>query len=291
MNRRMFHFARFLSVASTIALTGPVALAQQGTSPQPLPSQPSSQMPAPQELPPQAQQTQPQVQQEPWAARDEWHATHEGLVGAALRLDSLSSAQRSAIEQIAQQRRAADVGVRQADALVLRMLAQQVEAGSVNPRLLRPSLGAEESAAAARSTVDATTLNQLHAIVTSDQRNQLIDRVQSRIAEKERQAAEEPLHGPLAQELQLTPDQRSQIQANLQAEGEGRMGVAEAQGRMTTFFDAFRSDTFDATQFARVRAPGEHLERVVQAMLPVLTPAQRAVLAGHLRKAAARSPT
>jgi Spy/CpxP family protein refolding chaperone len=285
MKRRTFRVARLLSVAGAIVVTGPVALAQPPNTT--LPQQPQSETPAPQALP--QQQAESEFNQG-MLAQDDWRSAHEGLVGAALRLDSINSAQRSAIEQIAQQRRAADVGVRQADGLVLRMLAQQVEAGSVKPQLLRPGLSAEESAAAARSTVDASTLNQLHAILTPDQRNQLIDRVQARIAERQEQAGEEPFQGSLAQELQLTPEQRSQIQANLQAQGGGRTGITEAQGRMTTFFDAFRSESFDATQFARARAPGEHLARVVQAMMPVLTPTQRGVLAGHLRKAAARSP-
>ena len=56
------------------------------------------------------------------------HKGHRGgLVGAALKLDSLTPAQRTAIEQLVQTRKTAEVPVRQADAQVLTVLAQQVE--------------------------------------------------------------------------------------------------------------------------------------------------------------------
>jgi len=47
-----------------------------------------------------------------------------GLVGAALKLDSLTPAQRTAIDQLVQTRRTAEVPVRQADAQLLTVLAQ-----------------------------------------------------------------------------------------------------------------------------------------------------------------------
>lgn len=290
MKPRMFRVASSLPTAVAIALTAPFALAQASNVPQPQQEPQTTQPQTEEPQTAQPQTVQPQVDQD-WSTSEAWRSAHEGLVGAALHLPSLTSAQRSAIEQIAQQRRSTDVGVKQADALVMRMLAQQVEQGTIKPQLLQPGIGAEQSAAAARSTVDANTLNQLHAILTADQRDELIDRVESRIAQMQQQHSEEPFQGPLTQQLQLTPDQSTQIRANLQAQGTPRTGAAEAQGRMTTFFDAFRGDSFDATQFARVRAPGEHLERLVQAMMPVLTTQQRAVLAAQLRKAAARSST
>ena len=55
------------------------------------------------------------------------HGHRQGLVGKALRLDSLTPAQRSTIEGLVRTQRSAWTPVRQADAAVLTQLAQGVE--------------------------------------------------------------------------------------------------------------------------------------------------------------------
>src|SRR5580704_2482000 len=77
------------------------------------------------------------------------HGHHGGLMSAALKLDNLSADQRSQIERLEAQRKAANVPVRQADARVLTELAHQVEQAKIDRDGLKSSLSAEESAAQA----------------------------------------------------------------------------------------------------------------------------------------------
>lgn len=111
------------------------------------------------------------------------HARHRhgGLVQAALKLDSLKTEQRSQIEQIESQRKAAEMPVRQANAVVLTQLAKQVEQDHIDRTGLKDSLTVEEAAAQAARNVDVNTLVQLHGILSAQQRNQLVDAIEARI--------------------------------------------------------------------------------------------------------------
>jgi len=106
---------------------------------------------------------------------------HGGLVQAALELDSLKPEQRSQIEQIESQRKAAEVPVRQANAAVLTQLAKQVEQDHIDRAGLKDSLTVEEAAAQAARNVDVNTLVQLHGLLSAQQRNQLVDGIEARI--------------------------------------------------------------------------------------------------------------
>ena len=106
---------------------------------------------------------------------------HGGLVQAALKLDSLKTEQRSQLEQIESQRKAAEVPVRQANAVVLTQLAKQVEQDHIDRTGLKDSLTVEEAAAQAARNVDVNTLVQLHGILSAQQRNQLVDAIEARI--------------------------------------------------------------------------------------------------------------
>jgi Spy/CpxP family protein refolding chaperone len=224
------------------------------------------------------------------------HAKHhrghrEGLVGAALRLGSLSAEQRSSIEQLVQDRRAANVPVKQADARVLTELAQQVEQAKVDPGALQGSLSAEQSAAAARGAVDRDTLAKLHALLTPAQRNELVDAIEAHAGNHQENAGgHEKAEGQggarfgAGGKLGLTPEQKSAIHANLQAE---RTPRTENRGEFRAALESFRGDSFDPTALVGVRSPGERAEKLAQAMVPVLSPAQRATFASHLRARAA----
>lgn len=201
-----------------------------------------------------------------------------GLLGAARKLDTLTAEQRSAIEQLVQQRRAANVPVRQADAQVLTVLAQQVEQAAVDPQGLAASLGAEKSAASTAGAVNRDTLNQLHALLTAAQRQQVADAVRAQRSETRQRHHHE--RGAKLAKLGLSPQQKAQVEANLRAERD-RNGGAQHPG--AGMLDAFRGDSFDAAAWVHPRIRGERAERFAQAVVPVLTPAQRATLASELR--------
>jgi Spy/CpxP family protein refolding chaperone len=214
---------------------------------------------------------------------NKWHHRDHrgGLLGAALKLDSITAEQRSSIEQLTAQRRTASAPVREADAQVLTVLAQQVEQAKIDPQGLAPSLSAEQSAAAAENTVDRDSLNQLHSILSVAQRNQLVDRLEAGRAKHEQAEQHEGARKRFGFGLGLTPDQQSQIRANLKAEAPA--DAAAAKDARAGMLEAFRGDSFDASAFVNARIPGEHMERLAAAMVPVLSPSQRATFASHLR--------
>jgi Spy/CpxP family protein refolding chaperone len=229
-----------------------------------------------------AQDAQPQGQ--PQQAKH-FHGHHKGLVGAALKLDSLSASQRTQIQQLATNRRTAAIPVRQANAQVLTTLARQVDQGRVDGQALAPSLSAEQSAAQAELQVDQATLSQLHSILTPAQRNQLVDAVEARFAQGGPDGGGRG-HGA-GGKLGLTQDQRTQIRANLQASRPEDAG-ARQPGQMRAVLESFRGGSFDATAMAHAERRGEREERVAAAMVPVLTQSQRTTFAARLRDRAAR---
>jgi Spy/CpxP family protein refolding chaperone len=210
------------------------------------------------------------------------HRDHRGgLLGAAQKLDSITAEQRASIEQLVAQRKTASVPVRQADAQVLTVLAQQVEQAKIDPQGLAPSLSAEQSAAAAETTVDRDTLNQLHSILSAAQRSQLVDRIEAARTKHEQAEQHEGAKERFGFGLGLTPEQQTQIRANLGGEA-GPNGSAVKESR-ASMLGAFRGDSFDASAFVNARIPGQHMERLAEAMVPVLSPSQRATFASHLR--------
>jgi Spy/CpxP family protein refolding chaperone len=231
------------------------------------------------------------------------HKGHRmGLVGAALKLDSLTPAQRSAIEQLEQTRRTAEVPVRQADAQVLTVLAQQVEQASINRAALAPTVSARESAATAARNVDLDTVQKLHDILTPAQRGQLVDGIEAHFqahvggGKRDGGAGHEGRFAGIAKKLGITDAQKAQIMANFKAERQAE-GITPGQhpdfktaGK--AWLDSFRADAFNAsasapngTQMMDRRA--NKMEDLLTAAVPVLTPSQRSELATHLRARAA----
>jgi Spy/CpxP family protein refolding chaperone len=217
------------------------------------------------------------------------HRAHRsGMVEAALRIDSLTPEQRNQIDQLARDRRAAAVPVRQADARVLTLLAQQVESSQVDPQALGPSLATERAAATQEEAVDRATLARLHTILSPAQRSALVDRLESRVAPGGAKAGH--WGGAGAEKLGLTQEQKAQIRANLHAGAPGGASSAERQakrGERRTVLESFRGDSFDAAAMVRLEGRGEREVRMARAMVPVLTAEQRATFAGLLRQRAA----
>jgi Spy/CpxP family protein refolding chaperone len=233
------------------------------------------------------------------------HAKHrrahgEGLIGEAMKLDSITPEQRTAIEQLVQERKSASVPVRAADAQVLTVLAHQVEQASVDPQGLQATLGVERTAATAEGAADRDALVKLHALLTPAQRAQLVDRVEASFAKEHKateskdadasKAAQGDKRAHEGGKLGLTAEQRTQIRANLKAERAPKTAEqvkAERDARKAAL-ESFRGDSFDATALVRVENRGERAENMAKATVPVLSAAQRATLAGELRARAAR---
>jgi Spy/CpxP family protein refolding chaperone len=224
-----------------------------------------------------------------------------GLIGDALKLDSLTAAQRTSIEQLAQTRRTAEIPVRQADAQVLTVLAQQVDQAAINRQALAPTVSARESAAVAARSVDLDTVQKLHDLLTPAQRGQLIDAVEANFqahaggGKADGGAGHHGRLGEIAKKLGLTDQQKAQIASNLRAERQAEGAAAphpDFRGAGKAWLESFRGDAFNASASAP-NAPQmmEHranrMEDLLTAAVPVLTPTQRAAVASHLRARAA----
>jgi Spy/CpxP family protein refolding chaperone len=174
--------------------------------------------------------------------------------------------------------------VRQADAQVLTVLAQQVEAAKVDRAALAPSLAVERSAAAAERQVDQAALARLHDILTPAQRGQLVDAIETRGAgARGERGGKERVGGKLG----LSDQQKAEIRANLEA-SRGPAKGPEGRGERKAALESFRGDSFNAGALAGMDRRGGRETRMTEAMIPVLTPNQRATVAAHLRSRAAK---
>jgi Spy/CpxP family protein refolding chaperone len=259
----------------------------------------------------------------PPAIGAEGHHGHRpfGMLRMAEQLDSLGPDQRTAIEQIATNQRASLTPLRQADAAVLTTLAQQVESGAIDRSALAPSVQAREAAGLAARGVHRDALQKLHDTLTPDQRSQLVDALEARArnahgawADGGAPGAHRGRLGALGERLGLSPEQRQQILANFRAEraagaqaneagaanaagaGQGAGAHAQHTGARLAWLESFRGDAFQAgamsaTDLSQAQAAidrrADRIEDWMQAAVPVLTPAQRATLAAHLRQRAA----
>jgi Spy/CpxP family protein refolding chaperone len=224
-----------------------------------------------------------------------------GWFGQALRLDSLTADQRASIERVLQAERAATTPVRQARARVLTTLALQVEAGALDPGQLAPQVESQEGAARAALPATRDAIQKIHDILTPAQRSELVDAIESHGPRHAHDggAATTPLDH-FGAKLGLTAAQKQQIASNLQAAREAHATAADPAapggGRWRTrraWLESFRSDSFRASSLSGDDAQAvmdrrrNRVEEVIQAAIPVLTPAQRAEVATHLRARAA----
>lgn len=233
----------------------------------------------------------------PAGATKHHHAHSHGLLGEALNVDSLTPEQRTAIDGLIHERQSARASVREADARLLSQLAVEVEQASIDTNPLASALSSEDAAATAASQLERDTLNRLHALLTPAQQNQLVDHLEAKSGQARQEHHGEGgghggLHGRFlgGARLGLSPAQRSQITASLHTEGAEAAEKGEPSGpsgaraqRMHQGLESFRGDSFDAAALVHVDRRGERTVRFVRAMIPVLTPAQRATLAKGLR--------
>jgi Spy/CpxP family protein refolding chaperone len=141
-------------------------------------------------------------------------------------------------------------------------------------------------------------VQKLHDLLTPAQRGQLVDGIEAHFqghADAGKGGRGQGDHlGMIAKKLGLTAQQKAQIAANFRAErqAEDAGQHPDFRGAGKAWLEAFRADTFNAsasapngTQMMERRA--NKMEDLLAAAVPVLTPAQRAELASHLRARAA----
>ncbi len=222
------------------------------------------------------------------------------LFGEALGDVPLTTSQRAALEQMATDAEARHAQVRTARQDLMTTLAAQIEAGAIDRAALQPKIAAITAAMQASQPADRSAFEQLHAVLTPEQRTAFVDAVQARMEQQKGALKDKGGIHQIAEQLQLTDDQKAQIKAavmqKMQAEGgkEAQRDFHGAKHQGQAVMAAFKQDTFVFDQVApakdlsqQVSRTTDHIVGIAEIALPILTPAQRTLAAQKLREHAA----
>lgn len=223
-----------------------------------------------------------------------------GAVGVALDEVELDAGQRTAAQGVLDDLQAGTEPVRAARQRAAGQIADRIAAGTLAQADVDAALAELAKAEATAVPAFQDAANKLHGLLDAGQREDLLDAVRSSF--RDRWHGED---GPkarlrqLADDLELTDDQRDAIKAKAKEEFKRAMPAAREKmegmrDRMEEAADAFVSEQFDAKALGlgedgmgMRRAFVATQLRIAQAALPTLTPAQRAKLAEFVRAHAA----
>jgi Spy/CpxP family protein refolding chaperone len=185
--------------------------------------------------------------------------------------------------------------VRAARAKLGAELAQQVRSGTLDHARTDALLAQVQAAAAATKPAVQLAVQQVHDTLDATQRQALVDSLPARGDHAGHRAAMKAHMDKVAAELSLTDDQRTAIHAAMKAAFVARGETMKAdhtqmKARMQAITTAFASDTFDAVALG----VGEHGGAManhfggmhgafLDAAVPLLTSAQRAILATKIQ--------
>jgi Spy/CpxP family protein refolding chaperone len=234
------------------------------------------------------------------------HHHHGGFaMFIAMSLDSLNATpeQAAAIAKIRTDMRAAMAPAHDAEKTVLLALADGIAANKIDQPKVDAAIAELTTAAASVHGAVAGSLTALHATLLPPQRAALVDKVESHFevwhhTNAPDEAATRDAHGgqlgALATELALSPQQVETIRASFTSSivGVPQFDRAEADAHIKAFGEAFTSDSFDPKALSTGGDVNAHMAtwgitrtvRFYEAVLPVLSPEQRAKLADNLRR-------
>jgi Spy/CpxP family protein refolding chaperone len=213
-------------------------------------------------------------------------------IGEAFGEVALLPAQRAEIDKLA-----ADTDARHANVASIRQalasaVAAQVAVGSIDRAALDPKVAAFADAWAKARAADAAAVERLHAILDIDQRTDLVDALRGGLSTGRRGKGERLME--LATELALTPDQIAKVtqvmeQRRAERRAHKKDGVRGKRQRFEGMLEAFASDDFSLQDMpagdelnAKAQRRAERLLGTIEAVLPILTPAQRKLAAAKL---------
>jgi Spy/CpxP family protein refolding chaperone len=222
------------------------------------------------------------------------------LAGDALGDVPLTASQRAAIEQLATAAEARHAGTRAARKELVTAVAAQVQAGQLDRAALQPKIDALVAVLKAAQPADRAGFEQLHALLTADQRTAFVDALEARVSERIGQVRHKHPLEQWAEDLGLTSDQRSQIKDAMKqqrqatgAPGHDGAPWEEAKEHGAKVMAAFKQERFvmdevspAADVAAKAQKMSDHMLGLAQVVLPVLTPQQRAIAAQKLREKA-----
>lgn len=233
------------------------------------------------------------------------HHHHGGFaMFIAMSLDSLGTSpeEDATLAKIQADIRAKLQPAHDAEKNLMLTLADGVAAGNIDQGKVDAAVSQVSSAAAGVHDAVAASLNQLHDVLTPEQRAALVDKVEAHLhvwreANSDGQPTKDSREGRLAElqrSLALTPDQVEKVRASLassMARG-GEYDWKEGQASLEAFRTAFTSEHFDAKSLEMSGPANAHIatwgatrmSRFYEAVGPVLSADQRARLADILRR-------
>lgn len=225
---------------------------------------------------------------------EEKHASAREMFERALAGLELRPEQREAIDELK-----SEAEMRHAPSMVAKRdlaiaVADQVEKGSIDRCTLAPHVQKLAAAKAQAHPGDRTAFEKLHSILTTDQRAKVVESLQREWQSFQRTHEPGALANKMARELGLTEEQKStveQILSGLKAISEAQPERAAHRERWSRLLTAFKSDRFVLDELM----PSENMEEKItkrmdgylwaaEAIIPVLTTDQRAVLAHKIRE-------
>jgi Spy/CpxP family protein refolding chaperone len=240
-----------MNLLSRVSFFGPIGLAfamatgnasaasahdvESGAPSQPATQQGTNPMPG--------QATAPQVPQ---------HGPLARLIAEGLEKAGLSDSQRARAEQVAHEVIPQEEAVRDARHAFMRALAEQLKAGHVDARALRSEIDALVKAREEASPAMRKMFEQLHEILTPEQRVAFADAVAARL--KEFSAKKGSWSGMLAKELGLSKEQEGSIEESCE---KARSKVEEGRSKLMAILEAFKEDHFSIEQIAPIANVGE----------------------------------
>jgi hypothetical protein len=201
---------------------------------------------------------------------------------------------------------------------VMLLLADQIEKGAIDESALQPKIDAAVAAFKPVQAEDRKAIQRAHDILDKSQREALVGAIEAKHHERfggddGEDAGAEDHHrrsrgpwgimgmGKMAQELDLTPDQRAKIfdavRAEIQADharahaGEDHPRWREWREHRYRSLAAFKKDDFQIDRDMPAMDPAkgaqkmvEHGVRLAKVALPILSPDQRAIAAKLIRE-------
>jgi Spy/CpxP family protein refolding chaperone len=234
------------------------------------------------------------------------HHHHGGVtMFIAMSLDTLGTAaeQRAAIEKIQADLFAKMEPARAAEQRVMGILADGMEAGTIDTVQVDMALAQVGSVAGGLHDATADALNQLHAALTPEQREVLVDKVEAHWTIWQNANSDTGVGGPshagyleaLTKELGLTNDQIEKIRSRWSPAAKDSSSPLESQKvemHLRAFGQAFESGSFDAKTLTTWNGAdtllaswgSTRMAHFFEVVNPVLTQEQRSTLAHTLRQ-------
>jgi Spy/CpxP family protein refolding chaperone len=238
------------------------------------------------------------------------HHHHGGVtMFIAMTLDSLgvSPEQAVAVEKIQGDLFAKMEPAHVAEQNMLNVLADGIAAGKIDIAKVDAAIDAVKAASTGVHEATIDSLNQLHAVLTPEQRVALVDKVEAHWEVWKKANAQEEKPGDaahpghldrVAKELNLAPDQVEKVRATFAEKVKShpqKFDSAQVDAHIQEFGTAFKAATFDAKSLPRGPFVHQHLAvwgarrtaHFYETIDPLLTPEQRTKLAAELKEHAA----